>query len=138
MLPGMIAPLFHLGRYCARHHRLAIVAWIALAPVGIDYSPFIVTRHRLQLRDRMETEESIARATATAGGAAAFAGTTVVIALCSLAPGGIPLVTTLGYTAAIAVVVAVLAATTLLPALLGALPGAGKRRHTVQRRTIAM
>src|SRR5204863_4309591 len=46
---------------------------------------------------------------------------TVVIALCSLYFAGIPLVTTLGYTAAIAVVVAVLAATTLLPALLGAL-----------------
>jgi RND superfamily putative drug exporter len=69
----------------------------------------------------MEMRESIARAAATAGGAVVFAGTTVVIALCSLYFAGIPLVTTLGYTAAIAVVVAVLAATTLLPALLGAL-----------------
>jgi RND superfamily putative drug exporter len=50
-----------------------------------------------------------------------FAGTTVVIALGSLLFAGIPLVTKLGYTAAIAVVVSVLAATTLLPALLGAL-----------------
>jgi putative drug exporter of the RND superfamily len=89
--------------------------------VGIDYSLFIVTRHKLQLRDGIEMRESIARATATAGGAVTFAGTTVVIALCSLALAGIPLVTTLGYTAAIAVLVAVLAACTLLPALLGAL-----------------
>ena len=89
--------------------------------VGIDYALFIVTRHKLQLRDGMELQESIARAAATAGGAVVFAGTTVVIALCSLAFAGIPLVTTLGFTAAIAVVVAVLAATTLLPALLGAL-----------------
>jgi putative drug exporter of the RND superfamily len=89
--------------------------------VGIDYALFIVTRHKLQLRDGMEMEESIARATATAGGAVLFAGTTVVIALCSLFFAGIPLVTKLGYTAAIAVVVAVLGATTLLPALLGAL-----------------
>jgi RND superfamily putative drug exporter len=44
-----------------------------------------------------------------------------VIALCSLAFAGIPLVTTLGFTAAIAVVVAVCAAATLLPAMLGAL-----------------
>ena len=50
-----------------------------------------------------------------------FAGTTVVIALCSLFFAGIPIVTKLGYTAAVAVVVAVLGATTLLPALLGAL-----------------
>ncbi|HEX2096374.1 MAG TPA: MMPL family transporter [Solirubrobacterales bacterium] len=89
--------------------------------VGIDYALFIVTRHKLQLREGMEMRESIARATATAGGAVVFAGFTVVIALCSLGFAGIPLVTTLGFTAAIAVVIAVLAASTLLPALLGAL-----------------
>ncbi|HET7417643.1 MAG TPA: MMPL family transporter, partial [Solirubrobacterales bacterium] len=89
--------------------------------VGIDYALFIVTRHKLQLGEGMEVRESIARATATAGGAVVFAGFTVVIALCSLAFAGIPLVSTLGFTAAIAVVVAVTAATTLLPAMLGAL-----------------
>ncbi len=89
--------------------------------VGIDYALFIVTRHKLQLKDGMEMGESVARATATAGGAVVFAGFTVVIALCSLAVAGIPLVTTLGVTAAVAVVVAVFAAATLLPAMLGAL-----------------
>jgi putative drug exporter of the RND superfamily len=89
--------------------------------VGIDYALFIVTRHKLQLGEGMEMRESIARATATAGGAVVFAGFTVVIALCSLAFAGIPLVSTLGFTAAVAVVVAVTAATTLLPAMLGAL-----------------
>jgi RND superfamily putative drug exporter len=89
--------------------------------VGIDYALFIVTRHKLQLADGMEIQESVARATATAGGAVVFAGFTVVIALCSLAAAGIPLVTTLGFTAGIAVVIAVLAAATLLPAMLGAL-----------------
>jgi putative drug exporter of the RND superfamily len=89
--------------------------------VGIDYALFIVTRHKLQLGEGMEMRESIARATATAGGAVVFAGFTVVIALCSLAFAGIPLVSTLGFTAAVAVVVAATAATTLLPAMLGAL-----------------
>ncbi len=89
--------------------------------VGIDYALFIVTRHKLQLKEDMEIGESIARATATAGGAVVFAGFTVVIALCSLLVAGIPLVTTLGFTAAIAVVFAVCAAVTLLPAMLGAL-----------------
>jgi RND superfamily putative drug exporter len=89
--------------------------------VGIDYALFIVTRHKLQLKEGMEVHESVARATATAGGAVVFAGTTVVIALCSLAFAGIPIVSTLGYTSAIAVLVAVCAATTLLPALLGVL-----------------
>jgi RND superfamily putative drug exporter len=89
--------------------------------VGIDYALFIVTRHKLQLKEGMDLRESIARATATAGGAVVFAGFTVVIALCSLAVAGIPLVSTLGYTAAISVVIAVCAAATLLPAMLGAL-----------------
>jgi len=89
--------------------------------VGIDYALFIVTRHKLQLREGMELRESIARATATAGGAVVFAGSTVVIALCSLFVAGIPMVATLGFMAAIAVVVAVCAAITLLPAMLGLL-----------------
>ena len=89
--------------------------------VGIDYALFIVTRHRRQLAEGLDIEVSIARAVAIGGGAVVFAGTTVVIALCSLAVAGIPLVTTLGLTAAIAVAVAVLAANTLLPAILGIL-----------------
>ena len=86
--------------------------------VGIDYSLFIVTRHFEQRRDGMDTMESIARSTATSGGSIVFAGTTVIIALLSLAVVQIPLVTTLGYTAALVVLVAMTAAITLLPALL--------------------
>jgi RND superfamily putative drug exporter len=86
--------------------------------VGIDYALFIVTRHLAQRRAGMDTRESIARAVATSGGAIVFAGSTVIIALLSLAVVDIPLVTTLGYTAALVVAVAVTAALTLLPALL--------------------
>src|SRR5690348_2376555 len=86
--------------------------------VGIDYALFIVTRHFRGMKDGLELRESIARAAATSGGAVLFAGGTVTIALVSLAVAGIPLVTTMGLMAAIAVVVAVLAALTLLPALL--------------------
>jgi putative drug exporter of the RND superfamily len=86
--------------------------------VGIDYALFIVTRHFRGLKDGLELHESIARAVATSGGAVTFAGGTVTIALVSLAVAGIPLVTTMGLMAAIAVVLAVLGALTLLPALL--------------------
>ena len=89
--------------------------------VGIDYALFVVTRHKLQLKAGMEMQESIARATATAGGAVFFAGGTVVIALCSLAVANIPLVRNMGFASAVSVVIAVAAALTLLPALLGAL-----------------
>ena len=98
--------------------------------VGIDYALFIVTRHLGQLAQGMEPRESVARATATSGGAVVFAAGTVIIALLSLAAAGIPTVTTLGYTAAIVVLVAATAATTLLPAVLG-LIGAGINRLRV-------
>jgi RND superfamily putative drug exporter len=86
--------------------------------VGIDYALFIVTRHFRGMDGGMDLRESIARAAATSGGAVAFAGGTVTIALVSLAVADIPLVTTMGLMAAIAVVVAVCAALTLLPAML--------------------
>jgi putative drug exporter of the RND superfamily len=86
--------------------------------VGIDYALFIVTRHFRGLKEGLSIDESIARAAATSGGAVFFAGGTVTIALVSLAVAGIPLITTLGLMAAIAVVIAVLAALTLLPATL--------------------
>jgi putative drug exporter of the RND superfamily len=95
-----------------------LATMIGLA-VGIDYSLFIVTKHRTQVSGGMEVRESIARATATAGGAVLFAGGTVAISLLALVVADIPLVTTLGYTSAIAVGFAILAALTLLPALFG-------------------
>ena len=70
-----------------------------------------------------------------------FAGGTVIIALLSLRVAGIPLVTTLGYTSAIVVFVAVARrAVTLLPALLGAARPARQRaapaglKHPARRR----
>src|SRR6266566_3635150 len=86
--------------------------------VGIDYALFLVSRHRVNREQGMELNESIAMAVATSGSAIVFAGTTVVIALLTLLVAGIPLVTALGYSAAVAVVTAVLAAITLLPAVL--------------------
>ncbi len=89
--------------------------------VGIDYALFIVTRHIRGLQGGLPMHESIARSVATSGGAVFFAGCTVTIALVSLAVAGIPLVTTMGLMAAVAVVVAVCAALTLLPAFLSIL-----------------
>ncbi len=86
--------------------------------VGIDYGLFIVTRHRRQLAQGLTVEESIAQASATAGSAVVFAGTTVIIALCGLAVANIPFLTVMGVAAACGVAVAVCAALTLLPAFL--------------------
>ncbi len=87
--------------------------------VGIDYALFIISRHRDQLRDGLDVEESVARAVATAGSAVVFAGLTVMIALVGLGVAGIPFLTTMGVAAAVAVGITVLVSLTLMPALLG-------------------
>ncbi|MFT4219213.1 MAG: MMPL family transporter [Microbacterium sp.] len=109
---------------------LAIMLGLA---VGIDYALFIVARHQDQVRAGVDAEESVARATGTAGSAVVFAGVTVLIALIGLAFANIPFLTTMGIAAAVAVALAVLVALTLTPALLGFAKGrvVGWRRRGV-------
>ncbi len=95
-----------------------LATMIGLA-VGIDYALFIVTRHRQNMAEGFDVEESAARANATAGGAVVFAGLTVVIALAGLSVVGIPFLTVMGLAAAGTVLVAIAIAITLIPALLG-------------------
>lgn len=87
--------------------------------VGIDYTLFILSRHRNQLAAGDELEESAAKAVGTAGSAVVFAGLTVVIALLGLLVVGIPFLSVMGVGAAFAVLIAIGVATTLLPAMLG-------------------
>src|SRR5690606_825047 len=63
--------------------------------------------------------DAAGRANATAGQAVLFAGMTVVIAILGLVVAGIPSVATMGFAAAIVVLVAMVGAVTLLPAFLG-------------------
>jgi len=87
--------------------------------VGLDYSLLIVTRYRQFVTDGHDPHDAAGLALASAGKAALFAGLTVCIALLGLWLVPIPLVQTLGLSAAIGVAVMILAAMTLLPALLG-------------------
>ncbi len=96
-----------------------ILALMLGLAVGIDYALFIVSRHRAQAKAGMDLEESVARATGTAGSAVVFAGLTVLIALAGLSVVGIPFLTVMGLAAAGTVAIAVLIAVTLVPALLG-------------------
>jgi RND superfamily putative drug exporter len=100
--------------------------------VGIDYALFIVTRYRQNLQAGMEPLHAIGLATATAGQAVVFAGTTVAIALLGLWISGIAFVGMMATASAIVVVVAVVAAVTLLPALLG-FAGRGIDRLSIHR-----
>lgn len=87
--------------------------------VGIDYSLFIINRHRRQLKEGVPLAESIGLANGTSGTAVVFAGTTVLIALLALTVTGIPFLMLMGIVGAACVLVAVLVAVTLTPALLG-------------------
>ncbi|MDQ0822052.1 RND superfamily putative drug exporter [Arthrobacter sp. V4I6] len=89
--------------------------------VGIDYSLFIVSRHRGQLLSGMDPEESVALATGTSGNAVLFAGLTVIIALAALVIPGLPFLAVMGLSAAGTVGVAVVVALTLTPAVLSLL-----------------
>ncbi len=97
---------------------LMLAVMISLA-VGIDYALFIVSRHRDQLSQGLDAEESAARAVATAGSAVVFAGLTVIIALVGLSISGVPFLGVMGVFSAVGVFFEVLLALTLLPAFLG-------------------
>lgn len=89
--------------------------------VGIDYSLFILHRHRTQVLAGADIHESIGIANGTSGNAVVFAGSTVVVALVALGVTGIPFLTVMGIVAAGCVVVAVAVSVTLMPALLSLL-----------------
>ncbi|UFS60618.1 MMPL family transporter [Subtercola endophyticus] len=86
--------------------------------VGIDYSLFILNRHRQQLRQGVPLHDSIGLANGTSGNAVLFAGLTVIIALAALNVTGIGFLGLMGTAGAVCVGVAVLVALTLTPALM--------------------
>ena len=109
-----------VSRFVDMTNTATVLALMIGLAVGIDYALFIVSRHREQLAEPdADVHDSIGRATATAGSAVIFAGTTVIIALAALATTGIPFLTVMGLAAATTVLIAVLIAITLVPAVLG-------------------
>ncbi|HSU01343.1 MAG TPA: MMPL family transporter [Nocardioides sp.] len=86
--------------------------------VGIDYSLFIINRHRRQLQQGAELHESIGLANGTSGNAVVFAGVTVIVALLALNVTGVGFLGLMGTVGAVAVLVAILMAVTLTPAVL--------------------
>ena len=105
------------GVYSVNDSAPALATMIGLG-VGIDYALFIVTRHRERLRAGDDPVDAAVHATTTAGASVLWAGVTVVAAICGLAFAGIPVITSLGFAAAIVVATSMAAALTILPALL--------------------
>ena len=86
--------------------------------VGIDYSLFIINRHRRQLKRGAALHESIGLANGTSGNAVVFAGVTVIVALLALNVTGVGFLGLMGTVGAVAVLVAIMMAVTLTPAVL--------------------
>ncbi len=87
--------------------------------VGIDYSLFILTRYREELRAGRERIDAVGQAIATSGKAVFVSALTVVVALSGTLLVNLAAFRSMGFGAMIAVAVAGAAALTLLPALLG-------------------
>src|SRR3982751_1913707 len=87
--------------------------------VGIDYSLFVVTRHRNSIIAGREPEAACVRALNTSGRAVLFAGATVIVALLGLLVLGVSFLNGVAVAAAIVVLTTMQAAVTLIPARLG-------------------
>jgi RND superfamily putative drug exporter len=95
----------------------SIISMLGLA-VGIDYSLFIVSRYREELREGHPKLDAIATAGSTASRAVLFSGMTVVLAVVALLFVPTTMHLALGLGAVIVVTMAVVAALTLLPAIM--------------------
>ncbi len=87
--------------------------------VGIDYSLFVVTRFRAEVRAGRNRDEAIEKAIDTAGRTVTFAATTVVIALLGLLLLGLSFMHGVAIGAAAAVLAVMFSALTIIPALIG-------------------
>src|SRR3954463_435790 len=87
--------------------------------VGIDYSLFVVTRHRNAIKAGRDPEAACVRALNTSGRAVLFAGATVIVALLGLLVLGVSFLNGVAVASAIVVLTTMTAAVTLIPALLG-------------------
>ena len=89
--------------------------------LGVDYSLFIVSRFREELKRGRNVSEAVTVTVATAGRAVAFSGLTVSIGLLGLTLFHIDMLRSVGMGGVLVVLLAVLAAITLLPAMLAIL-----------------
>ena len=112
-LTGLLAHVINIATFAP-----TLATLIGLG-VGIDYSLFVVTRHRNAIKAGRDPEAACIRALNTSGRAVLFAGATVIVALLGLLVLGVSFLNGVAVASAIVVLVTMTAAVTLIPALLG-------------------
>ncbi|HYS18333.1 MAG TPA: MMPL family transporter [Candidatus Binatia bacterium] len=119
-MAGAMAGTHQLARFVSVSiYAPNIVSMIGLG-VAIDYSLFVVSRFREEIRER-PGEEALARTVATAGRAILFSGLTVAIGLLGLLFLGLGNLGSMGWAGTIVVTLSVVHGLTTLPALLAVL-----------------
>lgn len=114
-----MAGLFALSNLFEINSTTPVLAVMLGLAVGIDYSLFIVNKHRTLALNGHSLKEAAARSLGTAGNAVVFAAITVIIALAALSVVNIPFMTTMGLAGAGSIAIAAIVSLTLTPALLG-------------------
>jgi len=112
-LTGLLSHVFSVAQFAT------ILGVLIGLGVGVDYSLFIVTRHRNAIKAGRSYEEAATLAVNTAGRAVFFAGLTVCIALLGQFALGLSFLYGVAVSATVTVLLTMLSSLTLLPALLG-------------------
>ena len=89
--------------------------------LAIDYSLFVVSRYREELRKGMDHEDAVVETVRTAGRTVAFSGFTVAVSLAALLVFPVAFLRSFAYAGVAVVLLAALASVTFLPALLAIL-----------------
>ena len=89
--------------------------------LAIDYSLFIVSRFREEMRNGMTPNDAVVRTVETAGRTVAFSGVTVGLSLAALLVFPLAFLRSFAYAGVAVVLLAVLASTVFLPSLLAVL-----------------
>jgi len=114
-ITALIGQKFEMSFFVAN-----MITMMGLA-VGIDYTLFVLSRYREELRKGSDRIEAIRIAGGTAGKSVLFSGMTVILALVGMLMIPMSIFTSLGAGAIFVVAVALCATLTLLPAVLSLL-----------------
>ncbi|HYH92359.1 MAG TPA: MMPL family transporter [Candidatus Saccharimonadales bacterium] len=120
-IPSSLALIYVVAQYVEMSIFVLNIATMLGLALAIDYSLFIVSRFREELRRGRTVGEAVERAVATSGKAVAFSGVAVAIGLSGLLLFEAPAIRSIGISGALVVISSVVFALTFLPAVLGML-----------------
>lgn len=120
-IPTTMGMIFLVGQQTEMSIYVINVATMLGLALAIDYSLFLVSRFREELRRGREVGDAVQIAVATAGKAVAFSGIAVAIGLLGLLFFASPAISSIGIAGSMVVLSSVIFGLTFLPAVLGML-----------------